>query len=560
VPGLGLGTPWLFAIILAYVIYGAGFIWRSSFVVHDTRYFVLFDDAMVSMRYARHLADGQGLVWNAGGPRVEGFSNPLWVGYMALVHRLPVSTAKVSSLIQATGLLLMVLILVTTAQLAAHLSHGSRLAAGAAVLLTAFSLSLNTWALGGMEVSALGALILLAAWLAVRDPVHPSIWSLALLGLGTWIRIDVIVPLIVMVAWAAWFDRERRSRLLLVGTGLALTMLGLQTALRWWYYGELLPNTYYLKVAGYPPGLRIGHGILALLYHLQHLALGMLPVLPALLFLRWDRRLGLVVLLLAGQVAYSVYVGGDAWDWTGLTNRYLSIVLPLGFVLVGIGLHRWRTRWLTSDPSPASLRRTVAIAIALVLLAVCGLNQQAAPEVARSWLLRAPLLHGDHAPTSIRTAAWFKECADSNATIAVVWAGTLPYFAEHPAIDLLGKADAVIARQPMRRPPASAPLLARLAFFYPGHLKWDYAYSIGQQRPDMVVGLWPPGPDGPRAAGAFLAPYVEATIPGDTAHVYLRKASPRLHCEVAGTGSSIREGATQSGETRPRVARYRLPA
>ena len=33
---------------------------------------VLFEDAMISMRYARHLAAGHGLVWNIGEAPIEG--------------------------------------------------------------------------------------------------------------------------------------------------------------------------------------------------------------------------------------------------------------------------------------------------------------------------------------------------------------------------------------------------------------------------------------------------------------------------------------------------------
>ena len=46
--------------------YYAAFIYRASFVIGSTRYFPLLDDAMVSMRYARHLVQGHGFVWNAG--------------------------------------------------------------------------------------------------------------------------------------------------------------------------------------------------------------------------------------------------------------------------------------------------------------------------------------------------------------------------------------------------------------------------------------------------------------------------------------------------------------
>ncbi len=49
-------------------------LFQSSIVLDGTRYFWLNDDQMISMRYARNLAEGYGLVWNPG-ERVEGYSN-----------------------------------------------------------------------------------------------------------------------------------------------------------------------------------------------------------------------------------------------------------------------------------------------------------------------------------------------------------------------------------------------------------------------------------------------------------------------------------------------------
>ena len=39
----------------------------------------LAEDAFISFRFGRHLAAGQGLVWNLGEPPVEGYTNFLWV-------------------------------------------------------------------------------------------------------------------------------------------------------------------------------------------------------------------------------------------------------------------------------------------------------------------------------------------------------------------------------------------------------------------------------------------------------------------------------------------------
>src|SRR5258708_1395164 len=53
------------------------FIFRTSFVAGGRRVFCLFDDAMISMTYARNLVEGYGLNWARHGAPVEGFPHPL---------------------------------------------------------------------------------------------------------------------------------------------------------------------------------------------------------------------------------------------------------------------------------------------------------------------------------------------------------------------------------------------------------------------------------------------------------------------------------------------------
>src|SRR5260370_41539754 len=78
-----------FAILLAaFLLYAGLFIYRTSFVVRGERYFSLFDDAMISLRYARNLAHGYGLGWNPGGGPGQRHTNPFWGLYMAVMHLL----------------------------------------------------------------------------------------------------------------------------------------------------------------------------------------------------------------------------------------------------------------------------------------------------------------------------------------------------------------------------------------------------------------------------------------------------------------------------------------
>ena len=133
-----------------------------------------------------------------------------------------------------------------------------------------------------------------------------------------------------------------------------------------------------------------------------------------------------------------------------------------------------------------------------------------------------------------------------DATIAVTWAGAIPYFSDRQAIDLLGKSDRVIA---MRIPQSTVG-------FTPGHDKWDYAYSIGQLRPDVVAGLWHANQIDARAIAGWgylpLAPWV--FVRADSTKVN-RAAVREAACMVLrGTRSSSTVwGGTRSTATIPEL-------
>jgi hypothetical protein len=67
-------SRWIYLLAAVFCGYATLFIYRTSFVIDGVRYFSLLDDEMISMRYARNLAHGYGLVWNPGGERIEGYT------------------------------------------------------------------------------------------------------------------------------------------------------------------------------------------------------------------------------------------------------------------------------------------------------------------------------------------------------------------------------------------------------------------------------------------------------------------------------------------------------
>ena len=94
--------------------------------------------------------------------------------------------------------------------------------------------------------------------------------------------------------------------------------------------------------------------------------------------------------------------------------------------------------------------------------------------------------HVENNKTMVERALLIKQITTPEAAIAVTWAGAIPYFSERKTIDILGKTDKTVARMKMRQ--SSGP--DRFKYFLPGHLKYDYSYSIGQLQPDAVLQFW----------------------------------------------------------------------
>ncbi len=509
-------------LLLLYAAYAAGYIYRTSFVVNGRRYFCLFDDAMISMRYAAHLAGGEGLLWNAGGERVEGITNPLWTMMMAACHLLPVEPRFMSLVVQLVGALLLAANLVAVWRIAALLSNGSRAAGIAAVVLTAFYLPLNTWGLQGMEVSALALLVTLAMEHALRalHDVRFTAVPFVLLGVATMIRLDAAVPFVLMTIYLAWNDVVHRRRYLRTGLLMLVCWVVLQTGLRCWYYGELLPNTYYLKMTGVPLLVRVTRGA----YTLAKFIVTMNPLLaaaPVLLALkRRDYRLWLPLLLVAAQMCYSVYVGGDAWEWWGGSNRYISIAMPgfmialaLALVRTAEGLKRW-----IAEAGIGLERLKRGVTPALVATVVLMLNSIHGHQALGEMFLLAPPLHHADNVLNVERAELLARVTTSDAVIATCTAGTLPYFLDRPMVDILGKNDKTVARETAHLDSG----LVRFIRVTPGHQKWDYAHSIGDLHPDIVVDLWGDGGD----AGTYLQEYLTVRVCGLDLHV--RRNSPRI--------------------------------
>jgi hypothetical protein len=432
------------AAVLAWIFYRQ--LMGGSLVVDGTRYFVLDDDMMVSMRYGRNLAEGHGLVWNVDGERVEGYTNFLWTLVMAAVHLLPIADAKAAIPMKLITFGLIVASLWLSLRLLRVFVPRSRLAAALVVVAIVTCVDVVLWAAWGFETVLLGALELVFLVCLLEGRRMRVAWvALALIPL---VRSDAL-PLFAADALLALYLSPDRRRVA-IRVAVATVPFAVHLAFRQLYYGDWLPNTYYLKLHllddRYGRGARYVAG-----FAVEYAPVLILATLGAIRTVRVDRRLVAVPLVIGASIVYAATTGGDMF----FHHRFLAHVMPLVFVLAVAGV------------MTAGRGRLVTAAAAAVFLVVC-----ITPWESPSRLVAAD---GNGSPEAqLQVAALINKNARAGSRVAMFAAGIVPYFTRREAIDILGKNDRHIAR--LRPLPG-----ARI-----GHGKVDAAHTVAAG-PDLVV-------------------------------------------------------------------------
>jgi hypothetical protein len=483
-------------ITVGYVVWALSFIAHTSVEVEGTRYFSLFDDAMISMRYAWNLSHGAGLVWNAG-ERVEGYTNLLWTLIMAL-FTLPGDKRLAVLGIQLLGIPLVLLVAFLSLQLFDRVQRLDQQAPPdwARVLALVGPLAyypLSYWALRGMETALLSVCLLAAVLLAlscVARPGWPSAIGMAIvLGLAYLTRPDSAVAAGILLVWlAAQLTRASPKRVELARLGVAGTIyasfvLG-QEAFRLVYYGALSPNTYTLKLTGMPEMLRLENGlhfVALFLVSITPLAVAVVVDL-ARAFRPWK---ALFVALLGATVAYQIWVGGDPWPYWRMLAPAMPLLLGVSAVVHLAEIARQDNRRQGTHARPrlrVGTRQPLVRALALSLLWLGFLvpaNAQFWPEL----VFYVNPYYADDDAYSVRIAVALNQILLPQASIGVTDAGAIPYYAGFHAVDFLGKNDAHIAALPAD---TSGAVSGYGMTSLPGHNKYDLNYSIQTYHPTYV--------------------------------------------------------------------------
>lgn len=408
----------------------------------------VMDDSFISARYAKNLVEGNGLVFNPG-ERVEGYTNFLWVMLMALVV---VAGWDPILFAQIAGTIFGICAMFLSISLARKAFPGSGLWTCFGLLWLTASGSWAVASMSGMETALFALLAMFGVGvMAVEAEHHELRGSGIIFGLAYLTRPEG--ALVFAAAWLAtlvWSLRDKRrlriSYQLSNGVFFAL-IFGAHLAFRWFYYHELLPNTWYAKAGGLLTIDR-GAGYLASFLFCH-------PEIVLIFCAFWFAPLTIRRLLYftpaIAYCAYAIYIGGDS--------------LP-GFRFAGLPL----MLFISLTPAVSRIPRRKAIiflCVAIVLWnfaisfhhdMIEGVKKDA---VARYGKAMGKFLAYEFPPGTL---------------IAANTAGSVPYYSNLPTIDMLGLNDKTIAR-------TRSPIEGR---GWVGHEKGNGRYVL-DRKPKVII-------------------------------------------------------------------------
>lgn len=377
----------------------------------STSEFIALDDAWISFRYARHLIEGAGFVFNVEDGPLEGFTNLAWVVMTAAAMKLGAAPLMFTRVVGLASHLAVVGLIISDGFRGRSISKWAVFVLAAIPGVTHGLLGL---AGSGLETSFAALLIVLLAREVGPHVRYGLSVTVSLLLCATRPDGALFVACFVLVIFTV--DRARALR---IGALISVGFLGL-IAFRWFTFHALVPNTYFAKsahLAQWSVGWAWWWGFMKSEPGIALLALA-LPF-------TWNQPTTRFVMLSLGlYVIYVAKVGGDFMEY-----RFAFEVIPL---LVW-GLARG-----------ASERPRTTLSIAVAALALAALPPRMENEFGMNTIDEMNELVED----GLEIGAKLRETLPPDTRISTALAGTLPYEFGGFTVDEWGLNDAAIAHQP----------------------------------------------------------------------------------------------------------------
>jgi hypothetical protein len=411
------------------------------------------DDAYISLRYARNLAEHGVLEWNLG-ERAEGYTNFLHVVLTAALLKAGVSP---EAAVQGIGVVSATVLILALFFALKRLAPEAEVLRACLVVAAGTSPGVAIWVMGGLETVMLAALLASGAGFVIASlQDNRTAYALAAglcFSVAVLTRMDSAVYIgataITVLFGASGYFRTRFLRSALIG-GLPATVALAHMAWRISHYGLPMPLTFYAK-ADLPIEMR-----LQFLNDISTYVVFALPIWfialvsagAALVPKGQDRPVLLALALpFLASSAYVVWSGGDHMPGA-------RVILPLVGPSVLIVAAQYHQRHALA---PLMLAASLCAALFAHVERKDGAafyGTVVADHINRNW--------------------------EPGMTIALSTAGSTPFHAnQHKYIDMLGLNDPHIAQR------KDIPLVTS-GQTLPGHGKGDGAYVLSRE-PDVII-------------------------------------------------------------------------
>ena len=336
-----------------------------SAVIFSLKYFHLTnEDAWISFNYARNLADGNGLVINAGDEHQEGYSNLVLVLLMALFKYLfnfdILITSKIIGIVSFISIILFVPLYANRYQYSFNSHEGKKdqknifytMLFFAAVMSISLSQFMARWSSNGLETIMYSLSVVVLVYFTFKsfesNKAAPLVLCAVLSFLSLNIRPEGLVnfPVVLVAYWISGLVSGDLKKDLLKNTLISgvvfVTLLVMLYAWKILYFGDILANPSHVKLA-LSQWFTVAKKISYITSYFQakgiYFSIAVLAVFPLMILgmirsLKNDKKLFkhlmVLSLFIGSQITFVFISGGDYMPF----HRFIITHYPLLIFLI----------------------------------------------------------------------------------------------------------------------------------------------------------------------------------------------------------------------------------
>jgi len=464
----------------------------AVFIIHSLYLSVIAEDAFISFRFAKNLATGNGLVWNAGETPVEGYTNFLWVLISSIILFAGLNLL-ISS--QVIGLFASIILLIYLYIFCKKILGFDKYTSILPSLFLAFSGPFATWATSGMETNFFTLFVFASFYHLIfywkYQKTGSMIFSLFLIMIATLTRPEGFGIFLILTSFHLYHQFKEpkfngiRNSIIIILIFYILPIL-IYFIWRFTYFGYILPLTFYAKTGG--TVYQWLRGLKYLFFFSFHFLVPLVPIVLLYLFIKIDRiklseifktkkstteinifSFKLCTILCLFYTFYIIIVGGDYMAM----YRFFVPILPFIYLLIGMVLNS------IINYSFNTKKQKFLFAV-IILLTLGGTVLQSTP-LEKILFAKPSITHGGY--QGVLTERWntnrltlighfFNKYKNSEEeSLAADAIGAISFYSNMKIYGLHGLDDPYIARKETKN----------IGKGFPGHEKFALIYILSKQ-------------------------------------------------------------------------------